>query len=505
MNLLASFCRRLFSLKVYNSIKEEYDHCINRISDCVPLKIRGKWFRRSWQLVNFKKIVFSDKDIIEQLFRGRYEEDVQRFWLHLKYQYSLKRLLQDEELEKLDIYEKKYRKIRVYDMPSGLPIAGLCLALKMYLEDWDDCEKDTCAVFFLDGLLEGRHKTANSFLTEKIKQQFEVITRDNYSFWRTYLLKNFDRVTVITRYGVRMQQYKEQYGFFQGVELLKRKVSFIFTEEEQFQGQKAMNNLGITNPYICIFARDGQYNKVIRTAAWTGQVDLNDLRNSDVNAFKKTTEFFFKKGIQSVRMGAISGKEYCCEGAVDYANRNERSSFLDAVIFSGCRFAIGDCSGINAFGDLLNVPWVAINIPQILTIDDSGQSFYSLGIFVKYYNPRTQRYLSLREIVELQIDFESSIHNPFLGDGNSNTAYGNYVRENYTIIHNSAEEILDVAKEMDAILNHTIRYTEQDELLQQKYRAQVSGFLKVNPGVVAGTFVGRIGRQWLRDNEWFLD
>ena len=197
-----------------------------------------------------------------------------------------------------------------------------------------------------------------------------------------------------------------------------------------------------------------------------------------------------------MRMGTVVATKYECDGAVDYANCG-RTEFLDAYIFSRCRFFIGDVSGIQGLAFLSGKLWVGINLPQVMEYGDQTQPM-AIGIFLKYYDRVRKRYLRLRDMIALEIEYRMSLATS--GDG----GYLLYMRKNYDIIRNTPQEIEDIAKEMDAIQNQLIQYTEHDEQLQQRYRDFIRSSSSMFPALQGG-LPGRIGMQWLRDNEWFLD
>lgn len=467
------------------------------MSITIGKKLWGIWYRRQWWLAVMMRIFFPEQQLAKRRWNRMIEESVIRFWRHFPHYSTVMRPLNEQEWVKLKDYEHKYTNIRVYVFDNNLPMGGLGINMARLLENLEkDNDSNICEVIFYQGMIEGEAFAVNAYLFEKIQTLRATITKETYPFWRMYLMRNRNRVSVITTVYYLKQDYEEAIRFFQTGEKKEHYISDIFSKAEIRKGQKSIKDIGIVEPYICIFARDRRYNTEVRC----GGSAMYDLRNSDINAFSKTTKYFWEKNIQSVRMGASVESEYCCEGAVDYANHG-RTDFLDAFIFGRCFFSIGDPSGISAFAYLLNFPWVLINMQQILTFGDHGQDF-ALGIYLKYYDPRRNRYLRLREIAELQIKFHSLIEMPTLE--NDMLPYDDYVHEHYEIVHNTPEEILDVAKEMEEILNDTVQYTVHDEELQQRYRNQIYRFLSMYPVKIC-PFICRIGRQWLRDNEWFLE
>ena len=69
----------------------------------------------------------------------------------------------------------------------------------------------------------------------------------------------------------------------------------------------------------------------------------------------------------------------------------------------------------------------------------------------------------------------------------------------YTAVENTAEEILDLAKEMDERLDGIFQTTEEDEELQDRFRS-----LLPPPHFYHGT-PARIGAKFLRQNGELLE
>ena len=263
-----------------------------------------------------------------------------------------------------------------------------------------------------------------------------------------------------------------------------------FSQEEAEVGRKAMKALGIEKKYICIFARDSSYyGETIEGA--------NCVRNTDINALKETAAYFIEQcDIQSVRMGAKVNREVFGKGIVDYASLG-RTEFLDVFLFSQCEFFVGTSSGIDCILRLFSKPSVAFDFPCVLPIDEPTMPFHLL-IYMKWYDVKKQRYLTLRELVRLQVELKMQAPSEHGMD-----AFFEYTVRNLKVVHNTPQEILDVAEEMYSILHGTIHYTAHDEAIQRKYRDIIHEGTKKFKNIT-GNF-GRVGTKWLRENAWFLE
>lgn len=446
-----------------------------------------------------KRKLFSEIWLAKRVWNKSKRKRDAGFFSRMENDYShLRRSLTEGELIKLSDYTSKYNKIKVYIWENNGGFAGICSDYMMYLNDWHNSDENTCSVLFLEGLLEGTFFTCNKYLVDKIQQKFETITSESYSFWYAYLKSNQDRVALIDTHDVMKWMYEEAKLYFQTGDKIVHSFLFSFSKDEEQRGQKQIKELGIEVPYICIFARDPRFCQEIRHAGNTGY----SLRDSDIDSFKLTTQYFWKQHVQTVRMGAVVQSSYCCEGAIDYANHG-RTDFLDLYIFSKCKFFVSGASGITTVTHLLNIPVAIINLPCLLVTHIDRNMPMEIGIYMKFYDPCKKRFLRLREMTDIQIMVFENLFRPRQPGGAD--AYDEYMTQHYEIIYNSPEEILDLAKEMEAIQNKTIHYTEHDEELQRRYRRIVLSYFSMYPSIIECVFLGRIGMQWLRDNEWFLE
>ena len=171
---------------------------------------------------------------------------------------------------------------------------------------------------------------------------------------------------------------------------------------------------------------------------------------------------------------------------------------MDAFLFSRCEFYVGNSSGIDCIARLFAKPVVGVDFPCVLPIDEPTMPYHLL-VYVKWYDEKRQRYLTLREIVRLQIELKMKSPNEHGLD-----AFFAYVmHNNIIVVHNTPKEILDVAEEMYSVLHGTMRYTEEDEILQKKYREIIHERTK-DLKDITGNY-GRVGAKWLRENAWFLE
>lgn len=456
--------------------------------------LAGIWYRRKWLGAKVLAAIVPERWLWTHHWKRRDQQDERLFWKSLKkWNERSGRSLGIEDEHKLKEYERKYDIIKLYFVFGNIAILGVAGDYARWANECKADKENVHHVVCFVGDFDSSYYSTNGYLSDKLRASYETIDNETVAFWYEYLSRNRKKMIFRhTSYYIR-EQYKEMWAFFHTGQISNHPSAITFSEEEERAGRDAMRKMGIMGAFVCIFSRDSSYNREERL---TGAEPWNDLRNSDINAFREMTKYFWKeKGIQSVRMGAKVASAYQCEGAVDYANAG-RTEFLDVFVFANCNFFIGDCSGIYGLAYLPNKPWAAINMAQVLNCCDRIQEA-NIGIYAKYYDPKRKRCLTLKEMAEFQIGYWSFADMPDMD-------YNTYVRKHFEIVSNTSEEILELAKEMDAIQNHAVQYTEHDEYLQQRYREIVRSFFSLYPLVVC-PLPGRIGQQWLRDNEWFLE
>ena len=342
----------------------------------------------------------------------------------------------------------------------------------------------------------------NEFLIKKFKgDYFEAIGKDNFYFWKYFISK-----CPSFFYGIIDDFYKKIIIPDKLKKLKKAKLTkndnkhyISFTEEEKGVGDKWIRDKLQSAPFICIFARDSSYYKKEFQQRDYDLEDMDVIRNSDINLFDNLVEYFYGKGIMSVRMGATVRFEYTREGCVDFASKYY-TPFLDAYLNAKCKFYIGNLSGAQHFTELFSKPF-AILSPVLFYADDDTPLITSIEmdimILQKYWYKKRNRYLSLREMIEVEQE-------SFRKGGGKYCSLVNIFRwyaQNTIPVKNTGEEILDLALEMNNCIDGTQIYTQQDQELQRRYW-EIVNKSNYEFGIPINA---RIGAKFLRENQWLLE
>jgi putative glycosyltransferase (TIGR04372 family) len=266
--------------------------------------------------------------------------------------------------------------------------------------------------------------------------------------------------------------------------LKKGRVHLAFTEEEEKRGKAELKGFGLPDnaEFICIYSRDTEYLNSIYP-----EVDFSftDFRNSDISNFLPTAVEMTKRGYYVFRMGAM-GKplpELNNPMIIDFPFSGRRNDFLDIYIWARCKFCVATISGPAAIPIYMRKPAVLVNwIPiSLMEIYNSNMLFLPKPLYMKRFN----RYSTFVE----QNLFEAYCRGSYSRVGYMYSDAGFEVREN------SAQEILDIAIEMDERLKGTYVANGEEERLQAQFWRDV--FPSLDPSLPTER---RIGAKFLRDN-----
>ena len=339
-------------------------------------------------------------------------------------------------------------------------------------------------------------KGANEYLLNKLTMPgMEVVTAKNLRFWRYFYKKNPAVFIFNTDFSIA-DWIKRMDAFF-WMRVADVKGSYIaFTEEEEQRGLKEAERIGIHKNFVCFSTRDELYRTRIMKMKTDVANRSSRYRNYPLEELRKPMESLSCYGLQAVRMGAMVGERVDWENTIDYAH-DFRSEFMDAWLFAHCKFFACDPSGIQAISWLFSKPHAMFNTTTQTTRNDYAfltNAERDLAIFKKYWYPKEQRYLTLREMMQAEQD--EDVHT-FA----SISAYTTYDRMGVVPVNNTPEEVAELVSEMARRIDGTMEYTEEDERLQRRYRE----IIDTTPMKHNFPYIFRVGAHFLRTNPWLLE
>jgi len=221
-------------------------------------------------------------------------------------------------------------------------------------------------------------------------------------------------------------------------------------ESELLSAKSKMQQWGLSSyRYVCLGIRSGNY--LNKRNGSDGQFSF---RNAHYSNYKKVVNYLQKNGIKTVKMGREEDRiddKNCIDYAGEYAD-----DFLDLALFAHCKFAIVTTSGMWHLPTIFGRPVLVVNATSF-TIACGGVPFTENDLYIpkKYRNTENGKYLSLKEIIEI--------------DRLCKNKGIQLVRNHIEVIENSADEILEATKEMILRLEGKWKDEEIDEENYRKY------------------------------------
>jgi putative glycosyltransferase (TIGR04372 family) len=235
------------------------------------------------------------------------------------------------------------------------------------------------------------------------------------------------------------------------------------TDLDQKRGQECLQSLGVPADawFVALHVRGGREK-------------ARSTRDADIATYRMAIESIVARGGWVFRMGDPSMEPLPpMPQVIDYAHSEARRDWMDVFLWARCRFFIGIQSGPLMVPPTFGVPCVITNwsSPAIrlwFTRD--------LYIFKLHWSETEARYLSFTEVSSSALaSAESSDYLASRG---------------IKLVDNTPEEINDVVVEMLDRLDGKLKYSKEDEQLQERFnRTSVSNTQNTN---------ARIGRDFLR-------
>jgi putative glycosyltransferase (TIGR04372 family) len=249
-----------------------------------------------------------------------------------------------------------------------------------------------------------------------------------------------------------------------------------FSDEENRLAIEELQRMQLKKDFVCVHARDSVF--------YPDRSD--DLRNTPFENFVSASYYLGMSGINSVRMGAKQAdinKDVFNKNIIDYSGKY-RTDFMDIWLVANCKFFLGNNSGFFYTSYLFNKPCAILNYPCFLESTPFGVN--DIYTPQRLWDKKMKRFLTFKEISKHNIGLDW--WEPLRFD-----------REGIECIQITPQEILEVAKEMNEVLDGKYKYTEEDDYLQQKFKS----VFKIYHAPYHTP--ARVGREFLKQNkELFL-
>lgn len=254
----------------------------------------------------------------------------------------------------------------------------------------------------------------------------------------------------------------DHWGYFSRFD---KKKFISFTKEEENQGKKLLNELGILNqkPYVCLLVRDEKYLKerMPNSDDW----QYNKYRDANISNYISAIEFLIESGFYVVRMGKNASSVFDLNnpGFIDYANHPLQSDFMDVYLSANCYFFISTSCGIDCIPQIFYKPLITTN--SIMCDTRSYENWF-------FTIPKNVIFSKSNELISYKNIYYDYKHfflsNKYKGQDPRWIMFAEWDKKNWEFVENTPDEILSVVKEMVAFMNNNFIETSEikaDQLL----------------------------------------
>jgi len=262
----------------------------------------------------------------------------------------------------------------------------------------------------------------------------------------------------------------------------KRSPLISLSDYDYKRGWTCLESLGVPKNawFVCLHVREPGYAGEIENS-------LASHRNAEINTYLLAVKTIIERGGWVIRMGNYSMKPLpAIKNVIDYANSSIRSDWMDVFLCSQCRFFLGTTSGLFLLSYVFGVPCALANFVPMETRPLSQNDLFIPKLM---WSLKEKRYLT----------FSESLAHPIGHCENSELFDSLGIK----VIDNTQEEINELVVEMLECLNGKLRYTDEDEQLQNRFLIlsnQNKGF-EGSVSRIGKDFLLRYARLMPRDNE----
>lgn len=276
-----------------------------------------------------------------------------------------------------------------------------------------------------------------------------------------------------------------------------RNIPYIyFTRKEINRSEIILEKLGIPRgkKFVCLLVRDSNYLKMA-IGEGVDYWDYHNIRNSDINHYRKAAWYLAEKGYYVLRMGKFVKESFKIDhpNIIDYANHPLHCDLLDIYLTANCHFIISTSTGLDGISQIFRRPLLFINV---LPLTNQLQFWYPCVLFIpkKLRNIKMKKILSFKEIEKEYSGITMlEIQDKLKKDG-------------VEIILNTEDEIVEAVYEMESRVDHTWIETEEDKFLQKKFlECYPVSMVKEKYELKPGSIKIKMGANFTRKNQELLN
>jgi len=249
-------------------------------------------------------------------------------------------------------------------------------------------------------------------------------------------------------------------------------------EKHRREGRAKLAELGVPSDaeFICFHCREAGYSP--------SDEHWHSFRNVSVENYLLAVAELAKRGYWCIRMGDPTMQRIApMERLIDYAHLDIRSDWMDVFLCASCKFFVGSSSGLMFVASVFGKPSASANHAPLSIVLAFGMN--DVAIPKLLWSEIDERELTFPEI--FRSDAANFRYTPL------------YTEHRIRLIENTAEDIRDLALEMQERAEGRAIYTTEDEELQRRFKSLM------RPGHYSFGGISRIGRDFLRKYAHLLE
>jgi len=220
-------------------------------------------------------------------------------------------------------------------------------------------------------------------------------------------------------------------------------------EKDHISGRKILMKMGLQESdwFVCIHIRSAGYDD-------PEESHIHTFRNPTNESYLSAIQFIIDQGGKCIRMGDKTMTPMApMEGLIDYAVSSNKSAFMDIFLTSECLFFLGSASGLSEVANVFGTPTALANLAPL---SNCGKTFKDLSIPMLYSKTSNNDYFSFPQIMSSE-----------MGNLRRTEEFEN---AGVTLIHNTSDEIKDLAIEQFQRVTNTFILNKENETLQQQFK-----------------------------------
>jgi len=252
----------------------------------------------------------------------------------------------------------------------------------------------------------------------------------------------------------------------------RRSPILTLSNEDSIRGWECLKSFGMQQGdwFVCLHVRERGWKDNNSSA--------EDFRNADIQTYIPAIKAITDAGGWVVRMGDSTMKPLPkMSQVIDYARSDVKSDWMDVFLCSQCRFFIATSSGLFIFAMAFGVPVVGTNFLPTCC------AYYltSKDLFI----PRICKFKGENHSINFQ-----KLFSPQMGTA---AIQNRYDRDGVEVIENTEEEIKDLVEEMLERFDGSLKYSVEEEELQNIFKTVTldCGKLYGEEGAVVNARIGR--------------